>query len=49
MLTFGFALGFASGGALVWFCKSKIQGLVIDANSLSAKLHAEADAISKKV
>jgi hypothetical protein len=44
--TFAFALGFAIGGALIWFCKTKIQGLVIDANTLSAKLHADADAIS---
>jgi hypothetical protein len=29
----------------VWFCKTKIQGLVIDANTLSAKLHAQADKI----
>jgi hypothetical protein len=41
-------LGFAAGGALIWFFKTKIQGLVIDANKLSAKLHAQADAILKK-
>ena len=44
--TFAFALGFTAGGALIWFCKTKIQGLVTDANTLSAKLHADADAIS---
>lgn len=40
-------LGFASGAAVVWFGKERIQSLVIDANTLSAKLHAKADAISK--
>jgi len=44
--SFGFALGFGSGGALIWFFKEKIQGLVIGANALSAKLHAKADAIA---
>jgi len=38
-------LGFAGGGAIVWFAKTKIQGLVLDANALSAKLHAQADKI----
>lgn len=42
------ALGFAAGGALIWFFKEKIEGLVIGANALSAKLHAKADAILKK-
>jgi hypothetical protein len=41
-----FATGLGSGGALIWFCKDKIQALVIGANALSAKLHAQADAIS---
>ena len=41
-------LGFVSGGALIWFFKDKIQGMVIGANALSAKLHAKADAILKK-
>jgi hypothetical protein len=41
-----FALGFACGGALIWFCKARIQQLVIGANALSAKLHAQADAIT---
>lgn len=41
-----FALGFVTGGAFIWFAREKIQGLVIDANTLSAKLHAKADAIS---
>ena len=40
-------LGFAAGGAVVWFCKDKIESLVIDANTLSAKLHARADALLK--
>lgn len=41
-------LGFISGGAVIWFFKTKIEGLVIDANKLSAKLHAQADALLKK-
>lgn len=41
-------LGFVAGGALIWFFKTKIQSLVIDANTLSAKLHAQADAIKAK-
>jgi hypothetical protein len=39
-------LGFVSGGALIWLYKTQIQGLVIDANTLSAKLHAQANAIA---
>jgi hypothetical protein len=42
----GLVIGFGSGGALIWFCKDKIQALVIGANALSAKLHAKADAIA---
>jgi hypothetical protein len=45
-LLFSVCLGFVAGGALIWFGKTRIQGLVIDANTLSAKLHAQADAIS---
>lgn len=41
-----FSAGFAAGGALIWFGKGKIQALVIGANALSAKLHAQADAIA---
>jgi hypothetical protein len=37
---------FAAGGALIWFGRETIQGLVIDANTLSRKLHAKADAIA---
>ena len=40
-------LGFVTGGTFIWFFKTKIQGLVIDANKLSAKLHAQADALKK--
>ena len=39
-------LGFAAGGALIWFSKEKIQALVIDANTLAAQLRAKADAIA---
>ena len=42
-------LGFVSGGAFVWFFKVKIQSLVIDANTISAKLHAQADALKAKL
>jgi hypothetical protein len=41
-----FTLGFVSGGALIWFYKTRIQALVVDANSLAAKLHAEANAVT---
>lgn len=39
---------FMAGGALIWFCKERIQALVIDANTLSRKLHAKADEIAAK-
>jgi len=39
-------LGFVAGGAFIWFFKEKVQALVIDANTLSAKLHAKAEAIA---
>ena len=40
-------LGFAAGGAFIWFAKERIQAIVIGANALSAKLHAKADALRK--
>lgn len=40
-------LGFVAGGAFIWFFKDRIQALVIDANTLSARLHAKADALKK--
>ena len=43
------AISFAAGGSLIWFCKDKIQALVIGANALSAKLRAKADAIAGAV
>jgi hypothetical protein len=48
MIEFGCALtlGFLAGGALIWFYKTQIQALVVDANTLAAKLHAEADAVA---
>jgi len=39
---------FAAGGAFVWFLKPLIQKWVLGANALSAKLHAEADALRAK-
>jgi hypothetical protein len=40
------SLGFAGGGAFIWFCKDWVQKTVLGANALSAKLHAKADQIS---
>ena len=40
---------FVAGGAFVWFFKSMIQRMVIGANALSAKLHAEANALTTAV
>jgi len=47
MIDFGcaFTLGFVAGGALIWFCKTRIQASVVDANAPAAKLHAEANAV----
>lgn len=45
----GSVLGFAAGGAFVWFCKNFIQQAVLGANALSAKLHAQANALAKKL
>lgn len=42
-------LGFAAGGAFIWFFKDRIQLLVMDANALSRKLHDKADAIAARV
>ena len=42
-------LGFVSGGAFIWFCRDEVEKAVIGANALSAKLHAKADEIAKKV
>lgn len=50
VLTFlGDILVFVAGGAFVWFLKPWIQKMVIGANALSAKLHAQADALAPKV
>jgi hypothetical protein len=46
MTAFVATIAFGAGGALIWFCKDKIQTLVIDGNKLSAKWHAKADAIA---
>ena len=47
-IDFVFAIGFGAGGAVCWFYKPQIQALVIGANKVSAKLHAEADALAAK-
>lgn len=39
------SLGFVTGGALIWFSKNWIMSMVLTANELSAKLHAQADKI----
>lgn len=46
MAWFAGIAGFVAGGALIWFGKERIQALVIDANTLSRKLHAKADEIA---
>jgi hypothetical protein len=40
-----FALGLIAGGALIWFCKDKIQALVIGGKAFAAKLEAKAAAL----
>jgi hypothetical protein len=45
LFDFSFALGFATGGALIWFSKDWIMKMVIGGNAVAAKLHAKADAI----
>jgi hypothetical protein len=37
---------FAGGFAVCWFFKPAIQKMVLGANALSAKLHAQADALT---
>ncbi len=49
MILFLMFVAFVAGGALIWFAKTRIQSLVIDANTLSAKLHAQADAVAAAV
>ena len=44
-----FTVGVAAGAMLIWFCKTRIQAMVVDANVLAARLHAEADAIAALV
>lgn len=39
---------FAAGGAAIWFGRPTIEKWVIGANALSAKLHAQADALLGK-
>ncbi len=43
-----FLIGVTVGGAAVWFGKAKIEAMVIGVNALSAKLHAQADALLAK-
>jgi hypothetical protein len=37
-----FALGFAAGGALIWFAKDKIQALIIGGHALAIRLENKA-------
>lgn len=43
------SMGFVAGGVAIWFGKTWIMGMVLTANELSAKLHAEADKIKAKL
>ena len=43
------SLGFVSGGAAIWFGKDWVLKMVMGANALSAKLHAEADKIKASI
>jgi hypothetical protein len=48
---FAYSLGLSTGlgvAAVIWFYKPQIQALVIGANKVSAKLHAQADALIAK-
>lgn len=45
MTVFLMSISFGAGGAFIWFFRTKIETLVIGANALSAKLHAQADKI----
>jgi hypothetical protein len=36
---------FVAGGTFMWFAKTSIQKIVLGANALSAKLHADATAL----
>lgn len=47
MVLFAGIAGFFAGGALIWFAKERIQGLVMDGNALAARLRAKADAIAQ--
>lgn len=46
LVILGYIALFFAGGTIGFIFKEKIQGLVIGANALSAKLHAKADAIA---
>ncbi len=48
MTAFVAVISFATGGALIWFAKDKIQALVIGGNALAAKLKAQAAALEAK-
>lgn len=42
------AIGVGIGGAIIWFFRPRIEELVIGANKLSAKLHAQATVLEAK-
>lgn len=44
----GDVIVFVAGGALIWFFRPKIEELVLGANALSKKLHAQADVFAAK-
>lgn len=49
LASLAFWVGFGAGGAAIWFGKPTIQKWVLGANALSAKLHAQADALVSAV
>ena len=43
---FGFVLGAGAGGTSIWLCRTRLQTWLIDANTLAARLRAEAEAVA---
>jgi hypothetical protein len=49
LFTFGFWVGAAGGGAVVWFFKDQILKIVLGAESFAASVQAKADALKAAV
>lgn len=45
MFSFGFWVGVAGGGAVVWFCKDYILKIVLGAESFATSLQAKVNAL----